>query len=681
MNKLEIIKLMIREKKYRWRYLYLTSYAMGCRDLPHFLSARIARDNRTNLEKNGLLPISIATYDGSGQAVHPDLLYRDGKIWMVCTPYPYAIESYENPCVYCGDTIYGLEPIGNKPLAYQEHRKRGNHISDPCIFEDADHLYVLYRDTINIGGEITQKIYLSDSEDGRRWNQPRLLFESKDKSYISPAVLKSQDGFVMYYIQLSDSQNGGEIHKVALTSDFSATKESTAVCRNLPQNMVVWHIGLTYDDFTKGCSAGHSTPDGITGVFVLRDQVDTTQYALYWAHADSVDSDWIIGEEIAIPDYLSKHMKNVYKSALIPNTGEVLLSYNDNDFRWNFAVLPGKNTFEGKIDPFNSYTVFSRVFRKDMSYSRFLYKHQANPVLLKNTFFQKHDESMVIGTNCFDGAIVGSGEKQFKIAQSCDTAVVPEARGKGVFTSLIQEAEKHLKEEGVEMLLGFPNYNSYHGFVKMGWKHIGNFVPWVKLVSPVELVLEKVLRISSHYDPPKEPTIHEYLIKQQITSVELHDTCPFSEKDYEMINNDGQLKIQRSADYYYWKCDGNKKFYYYIMRGTDRLAYFIFEVNQKGRILVEDWFFSIRSTEFEQACFRNFVSDVGAMGNAVVFSLIREQSGEACILKELGFMRGEKFGFHVGRMIVRDLSGGKRKEAECIHKWFISPLDVDTIIS
>ena len=683
MNKLKIIKLMLAEKKSRWRYLYLTLYAMGCYELPHFLSTRISQSNKVELERNGVLPINLITYDGSGQAVHPDLLIRKGKIWLVCTPYPYSIESYENPCVYYGDTIYDMKPIDSKPLAYQEYRRRGNHISDPCIFEDADHIYVLYRDTININGIITQKLYLSLSTDGEKWQKPWLLFESKENSYISPAVLKYEDDFVMYYIQLSDSQNGGDIHRVELSKNFAVQKESVVKCWNLPHNMVVWHIGLTFDDFTKSYSETDGNSEGVTGVFVLRDKDDVTQYALYWAHADSVHSEWVIGEEIIIPEYLERHMKNIYKSAIIPNTGEILLSYNDNDYRWNFAVLPGKNANIKRNDPFASYVVFSRVFRKNMTYARFLYKHQDNPTLLENFCFRKYDDLAVIGTNCFDGAIVVSTERQFKVAQSCDTAVIPEARGRGIFTSLILEAEKRLKEEGVEMMLGFPNNNSYHGFIKMGWKHIGNFLPWVKLTRPLDLILDKVLNISKSYGLLKKPLIREYLKKHQITDVELYDKCPFTGKDYQIINEDVFLKIKRSAEYYRWKCDGNKSFFYYVMRGTDRLSYFIFEVNPKGRIMVADFFFSEKSEKYKKACFQNFASDVKKMGNAIVFPMIREQSIEERLLRNIGFIRGDKsiFGFHVARMIVHNLSTDSLKETECIDNWYISPLDVDTIIS
>lgn len=680
MNKFKIIKMMVKEKKYRWRYTYLLPYAFGCRDVPHFIAKYIRKCNAVELEENHLLPLKLNTYDGSGQAVHPDLVEYNGKLWMVCTPYPYAIETYENPSVYFGNTIYDMEPVPNNPLCFQENRLKGNHISDPCIYIDGGTINILFRDTINICGKVTQKLYVMSSIDGVCWGDKKLVFESETESYISPAILKYKDLFFMYYIQLGSSNNGGDIHRVILNDKYEVIEECVVKCNNLPDNMVVWHIGLNFED--KCSKQSFSEANGINGVFVLRDVSDTNKYALYWAHSDNVYSEWNIQSEIVIPEYLSKHVNNVYKSAIIPNTGEILLSYCDNCYRWNFAILPGLK--QDDINEFKeSFKVFTRVFRKSMTWERFCYKHIKNPNLLNTYFYQIKDENSVIGTNCFNGVRGICGKEHVLIAQSCDTAVVPEARGKGVFIQMISEAEEKLCQENVDVMIGFPNNNSYHGFIKMGWKHIGNYIPWVNVHKPIDVLLDKVLHVKKHYVTEGKVVLHDNVISAGISDGSIEKTCPFSDSDYLVINRNGNLKIERTTDYYKWKCDNNQQCYYYVLRGNRKLFYTIFYINEKGRIFVVDYFSSDHEERFKMLCLRQFISDVKDMGNTFVFTMVKESSMEERILKHCGFERGDKkpFGFPVARMIVHNLKQDISIETMTFDKWDISPLDVDTMIS
>ena len=60
----------------------------------------------------------------------------------------------------------------------------------------------------------------------------------------------------------------------------------------------------------------------------------------------------------------------------------------------------------------------------------------------------------------------------FLVAQSGDTMTHPRHQGKGLFTLLAKETYQYCKENGVHLVFGFPNENSYPGFVnKLGWEH------------------------------------------------------------------------------------------------------------------------------------------------------------------------------------------------------------------
>ena len=57
-------------------------------------------------------------------------------------------------------------------------------------------------------------------------------------------------------------------------------------------------------------------------------------------------------------------------------------------------------------------------------------------------------------------------------AQSGDTMTHPNHRGKGLFIALAQKTYTVAAQEGIQLVFGFPNRNSYPGFVKkLGWQH------------------------------------------------------------------------------------------------------------------------------------------------------------------------------------------------------------------
>jgi hypothetical protein len=60
--------------------------------------------------------------------------------------------------------------------------------------------------------------------------------------------------------------------------------------------------------------------------------------------------------------------------------------------------------------------------------------------------------------------------------QSGDTITNPKHQKKGLFIKLAKETYKLAKENGIQLVFGFPNSNSEYGFVnKLDWIKIGNF--------------------------------------------------------------------------------------------------------------------------------------------------------------------------------------------------------------
>ena len=85
----------------------------------------------------------------------------------------------------------------------------------------------------------------------------------------------------------------------------------------------------------------------------------------------------------------------------------------------------------------DAYAVFKEVFQSDMSYETFVHKHVENPEYmgeLANLVY--YENGLAKGTNSFMGQMFLYGQEEIFALQSCDTAVLPETRGKGVFSSL-----------------------------------------------------------------------------------------------------------------------------------------------------------------------------------------------------------------------------------------------------
>lgn len=131
---------------------------------------------------------------------------------------------------------------------------------------------------------------------------------------------------------------------------------------------------------------------------------------------------------------------------------------------------------------------FVRVSSDNLTHLQLLYKVAFNAVVSIDFFKKKFDTSAMgaewLGYIAFDekgtpAAYYGVfpcvcdyfGEK-ILVAQSGDTMTHPEHRGKGLFIQLAKKTYDLARNNGVKFIFGFPNSNSYPGFVKkLNWLH------------------------------------------------------------------------------------------------------------------------------------------------------------------------------------------------------------------
>ena len=130
------------------------------------------------------------------------------------------------------------------------------------------------------------------------------------------------------------------------------------------------------------------------------------------------------------------------------------------DCRWSY------DCDEQFIDDFNS--VQDMVFRGE--HTRELFRHQYidNPYGASVLVVVYLDGKPVAARGMWRNDL--QGKEAYQPGRTC---VLPECRGKGVFTEMTQRAVGIIPDDAI--IYNFPNPNSYPGYIKMGWVGIGEY--------------------------------------------------------------------------------------------------------------------------------------------------------------------------------------------------------------
>lgn len=304
--------------------------------IPVRIAKRIAVQYRSEYDKKSIQLFWIDTYDGSSQCVHPDIVFWENKYWLTITPYPFGMEEYENPCIYSGDSFDSLKEYERNPIDKQSHVAYGNHLSDPCLSYDEDKLYCFYRKSTRIQGKTSNSIWYRCCDLNMCWSAPTLVVSSEDDSLLSPAVVRAYDGdFFMFHVR--PVSGGSEIVCTRLGRNMRCKGKTVVCCSGLPQGYYVWHIGVSHEQPTGDAKIGGWC---LKGIFLLRNIENPSLYSLYFAHCKNLDLGWTIGKACVLPNSLEGLIANPYKTCIIPNTRQLLISFRDKKSRYALAIIP-----------------------------------------------------------------------------------------------------------------------------------------------------------------------------------------------------------------------------------------------------------------------------------------------------------------------------------------------------
>ncbi|MFW1473293.1 GNAT family N-acetyltransferase [Vibrio parahaemolyticus] len=98
------------------------------------------------------------------------------------------------------------------------------------------------------------------------------------------------------------------------------------------------------------------------------------------------------------------------------------------------------------------------------------WKHRDNPWGQSISYIAYDKEIGLIGLRTFLRWEFKNADGVYKAYQPVDTATSPLARGRGVFSMLTKKA---LSDTADGIIFNTPNKNSFPGYMKMGWNHLG----------------------------------------------------------------------------------------------------------------------------------------------------------------------------------------------------------------
>ncbi|RLE74286.1 MAG: hypothetical protein DRJ44_07695 [Thermoprotei archaeon] len=214
--------------------------------------------------KNAPEPLWIPTFEGSGQAVHPDIVKVGEKYVLTFTPYPFSNELYENPSVLVSNDGVSWSENGIKNPVIQP-KTSDELTSDPDIVYVDGRFYLFYI-SWKWGGKLFKKaralmkqytkqyfskINIIISYDLKNWKQPIQIVKSGGFSsffpftrlIVSPSV--TWDGkFRMWYVKVFGCTNTKPHVFYRESIDGAKWSREKRVFIEMPKNEVLWHIDV-----------------------------------------------------------------------------------------------------------------------------------------------------------------------------------------------------------------------------------------------------------------------------------------------------------------------------------------------------------------------------------------------------------------------------------------------------
>jgi len=198
--------------------------------------------------------LDFATYDGSRQVVHPDVLRAPeawgGQLLSVITPYPNSQARYENPSIFSSTSGETWEPVGSgNPVATTA---RG-YLSDPDVVYDPsrNQMRLYFREVVMSGKRhIADNVYYMTSPDGVAWSSQMLATTDRGRYVVSPSVVRGQAGTWRMWAVDAGSRGCNANHtKLLLRVSTDGVNWTAGKAASFSQpGYVAWHVDVEWVD-------------------------------------------------------------------------------------------------------------------------------------------------------------------------------------------------------------------------------------------------------------------------------------------------------------------------------------------------------------------------------------------------------------------------------------------------
>ena len=197
--------------------------------------------------------LTIPTYDGSDQAVHPDVLYfpngwHDYKYWMAFTPYPNMVDTKENPSIVAsndGRTNWIVpsgvtNPIDPQPVS-------GSNSDTELVYNEISNKLELYWVESGAGDSILRR----KTFNGSTWSSEQTSITVPDYDIMSPAIVRKMGKYKMWYTGGKNCLSNINV-KYTDSNDgllFSPSQNVNIIYKNgtnINKDINVWHINVEY---------------------------------------------------------------------------------------------------------------------------------------------------------------------------------------------------------------------------------------------------------------------------------------------------------------------------------------------------------------------------------------------------------------------------------------------------
>jgi hypothetical protein len=227
----------------------VATVSAACRRGPDAVTA-VNNDVTTDTAMNvpaSIKLFSIATYDGSGQAVHPDFSapirpWSHRPRYLAITPYPNGNTKFENPSLYSGtDGMTWTVARGTpNPLVFP----KAGYLSDPDVVyaNTRNELFLYYRQLSD-----SDRIYMIRSKNGTDWDMPAQLFATPQFGALSPAVVRRAHGnWLMWTVSADSGCRGPRAHtELRRSTDGMTWSDPEPVSMDL-HGYSPWHLDVQW---------------------------------------------------------------------------------------------------------------------------------------------------------------------------------------------------------------------------------------------------------------------------------------------------------------------------------------------------------------------------------------------------------------------------------------------------